>query len=276
LVISSHVAVGAVGGRASVFALERLGITVWSIVTINLPHHPGHGPVTRVVAPGQSFSALVDDVIAAPWFGELDAVLCGYLATPHQADVIAGLIERLKSQRPDALILCDPVIGDGSQIYVPQDVAQAVRDIVAPLADILTPNLFELGWLSGLPTGDISACIRAARALGNPTTIVTSAPALTAGLTANLLVTGSAALLCEHRALAAAPHGTGDLFCALFLARMLHGHTDQDALSLASAATLEAVVHAARAKSRELPLAAMQAAMVRPRVSVNVQQLASQ
>ena len=54
--ISSHVARGSVGNRAIVFALESLGFPVWSVPTVTLPWHPGHGPAPRIVPDGATFA----------------------------------------------------------------------------------------------------------------------------------------------------------------------------------------------------------------------------
>lgn len=40
--------------------------------------------------------------------------------------------------------VCDPVIGDGGEAYVPEELIPIYRDLFVPLADILTPNQTEL------------------------------------------------------------------------------------------------------------------------------------
>lgn len=46
--------------------------------------------------------------------------------------------------------VCDPVMGDNGKMYVPEDILPVYRDIVVPLADILTPNQFEAELITGL------------------------------------------------------------------------------------------------------------------------------
>lgn len=84
IVISSHVVRGAVGNRAAVFALEMLGHRVWALPTVVLPWHPGHGRSTRVTMPDEDFRSIIDDLVAAPWIGEVRAVLSGYLGSPNR------------------------------------------------------------------------------------------------------------------------------------------------------------------------------------------------
>src|SRR5690606_8910206 len=92
IVVSSHVARGAIGNRAAVFALESLGFPVWAVPTVVLPWHPGHGPATRIVPEPEQFSGLMGDLAAAPWLGEVGAVLSGYLGDASQAEAIAALV----------------------------------------------------------------------------------------------------------------------------------------------------------------------------------------
>lgn len=100
IVISSHVVRGSVGNRAAVFALETLGYPVWALPTVILPWHPGHGPSTRIQIPESEFDAVIDDLIRAPWVGEVKAVLSGYLGRPGQAAAVARLVQALRQRTP--------------------------------------------------------------------------------------------------------------------------------------------------------------------------------
>lgn len=41
-------------------------------------------------------------------------------------------------------IVCDPVMGDNGHMYVPQELKEIYEKEIVPLADIVTPNQFEL------------------------------------------------------------------------------------------------------------------------------------
>ena len=101
IVISSHVVRGSVGNRAAVFALETLGHQVWALPTIVLPWHPGHGRSTRLTFAEADFDAAIDDLIRAPWIGEVKAVLSGYFGNAAQARSVGRLITALREQNPD-------------------------------------------------------------------------------------------------------------------------------------------------------------------------------
>lgn len=280
VVLSSLVARGSVGGRAVVFALERMGFPVWFLPTVLLPWHPGHGRASRHVPPADAFAALAADLARAPWLGEVGAVLTGYFGSAEQVEAAASLVAAIKAARPDALYLCDPVIGDqkpdgSGGLYLPEATAIAIRDRLMPLADIATPNRFEAGWLSGLPVGSTAEAIAAARALGPGTVLVTSAPAMMHRSVATLLVEATRCLQAEHPLVEGAPNGTGDLLAATFLARRLDGMTSEAALPRALGAVFEMVARSVRAGSDELVLAAEQDTILHPMAQVTVRAIAT-
>ena len=254
IVISSHVVRGSVGNRAAVFALEALGHPVWAVPTVLLPWHPGHSRATRIVPPPEEFGALMQDLCGSPWLGEVGAVLSGYLGNADQAGDVAGLVAAVRARNPDALYLCDPVIGDTGGLYVPQSLAEAIRDQLIPIADIATPNLHELGWLTGNDLKDTRSTIAAAEMLGPALVLVTSAIAMMKGGTGNLLVSGDEARMAEHRLIDNPPNGLGDLMAATFLARMLEGLSEEKALQMATGSVFEILARTARRGADELTL----------------------
>ena len=254
IVVSSHVARGSVGNRAAVFALETLGHPVWAVPTVLLPWHPGHGRATRIVPDADQFSAFMKDLERAPWLGEVAGVLSGYLGDARQAADVASLVHRVKATNPNAIYVCDPVMGDAGGLYVPEATAEAMRDLLLPLADIATPNRFELEWIVGAKLEDLRSTIAAALDLGPPRMLVTSAPAMMAGGIGNLLVTPNEALLAEHRQIPRPPNGLGDLTAAVFLARLMAGQPDAKALQTTTAAVYEILARTAKRGGDELQL----------------------
>lgn len=276
LLISSHVARGYVGNRAMVFALERSGFTVWSVLTVVLPHHPGHGPGERIVAPNRQFAALLQNVVEGDRAGEISGIVSGYLASEVQAHAVSQVVEKVKVARPDALYLCDPVLGDAGRLYVAESLAAAIRDRLIPLADAATPNAFECAWLAGRAEEQNPDLAALAKSLPPPAVLVTSAPALMRGKIGNLLVTGADTILFEHPMLSTPVKGTGDLLAALFLARKLEGHDWPKAAELALASVFEVVAGTAKAGGDELMLAEFQTSLVQPHSSVGVRRMRSE
>ncbi|WP_417687672.1 pyridoxal kinase [Roseibium sp.] len=269
LVITSQVVRGGISGRGLVFTLERLGFPVWFLPTVLLPWHPGHGKGTRITAPAAEFSAIADDLIGSPKLSEIGGIVTGYLGAAEQAEPIARLIKAVKKASPETLYVCDPVMGDHldsdrSGLYVPKSTAEAIRDVLVPLADVVTPNGFELGWLTGRDVSTELKALSAARSLGAERVLVTSSPALRRNSIANLLVTPKRAIAAEHAAVQNPPHGTGDLMAGLFLARLLDGMSDEDALVRAAGSTFEMVARSVKKGADELLFAEEQVALGRP------------
>lgn len=273
LVISSHVIRGSVGNRATVFALETLGYPVWAVPTIVLPWHPGHGRSTRLSFSEADFDSAIDDLIRAPWLGEIKAVMTGYFGNAAQPRSVARLIRVLKEKNPDLTYLCDPVIGDVGGLYVPQATAEAIRDELLPLSTVATPNRYELAWLTGKTLDSNAAIIDAAQKLGVAQLLVTSAVPMMAGGTGNLYISGSKALLAEHREVDNPPHGLGDLLSGVFLARLLSGMSEEEALQLATASVFDILARAVKRGSDELGLETDAASLSSPLAAVQLRRL---
>ena len=260
IVVSSHVASGAVGNRAAVFALERLGFCVVAVPTVVLSWHPGEGPATRITPPDDAFADLIGDLTRADWLGSVGGILSGYLGRAGQAAPIATLVDAVKARNPKALYLCDPVTGDAAGAYVPPDVIEAVRTRLLPRADVATPNRHELSLMFGDAVAkDNQALVAMARRTGIAEVLITSAFA-GPGQVANLLVTSGEVYSARHDAEVDAPHGTGDLMAALYLGRRLSGASASEALGSAVGSTRGLIERAAGAT--RLPLAEAQDVLV--------------
>ena len=136
----------------------------------------------------------------------------------------ADAIERMKAANPSLLVCVDPILGDAGRLYVGQETAEAIRDRLVPLADVATPNLFELAWLTDTPAETATDIVRSACNFGPAMVVVTSAAHTAAGVGTLLVVRGS---MPEHqtRTRSAIPNGAGDVLAGLFLGRLLRGRS---------------------------------------------------
>lgn len=273
LSISSHVMRGGVGNRAAVFALESRGHAVWSVPTVILPWHPGHGRSTRIAVEAAAFASALEDLKGSKWRGEVRAAMTGYFAEAGQVRAAADLIHAFKEADPSFLYLCDPVIGDSGGLYVAEAVASAIRDELLPLADLATPNRFELGWLAGAAVDDNAGIAAAARRTGISRVVSTSAHAMMKGAIANLLIEGDRQVLAEHQSLERAPNGLGDLFSALLLSHVVEGRSAEEALRLSSSSVFEIAARSIRAGADELLLQTEAASLSAPMASVAIRHL---
>jgi pyridoxine kinase len=256
-----------------VFALEALGHPVWALPTIVLPWHPGHGPATRLRFADDDFDSAVDDLIRAPWLGEVSAILTGYFGSPRQPAAVERLVRAAKERNPQLTYVCDPVMGDLGGLYIPVETASAIREHLIPIADIATPNRYELQWLAGGELSSNQQIIDAALSLGPKRMLVTSAVPMMAGGTGNLLLSGRSALLAEHRLIDNPPNGLGDLLAAVFLARLLDGVDEETALRTATASVFEILARTAKRGGDELALESDASSLSTPMAMVQLRRL---
>ncbi|SDG09801.1 pyridoxine kinase [Limimonas halophila] len=270
LSIHSHVVYGHVGNDAAAFGLRRLGVEAWQIDTVRLSNHPGHGACTGGATEAGEIAALTDGLADLGVLDGCDAVLAGYLGTAAQAEPIAAAVQRVRAARPGALAVVDPIMGDpGPGRYVADTVADAVAERLVPRADLVTPNGFELGELTGLPVGSRAEALTAARALlacGPRMVLATSLP--TDGDSVEMLAaTADAAwaVRVPHLRFAVAPNGAGDLLAGLVTGWLVRGAALADALLAAADAVHEVLLATRDAGRRELTLVQAQDALAAPR-----------
>jgi len=231
LSISSQVIRGHVGNSAAVPALQALGHEIWPAMTIILSNHPAYGSTTGLAVEGPTLDAMLSKLEDFGWHRDVDAIVAGYFRSPEQVEVAARHIAIARQVNPALHVLIDPIIGDDpAGLYVPQAVAEAIRDHLLPLADTITPNRFELSWFSGLEIESINDARAARDLVGVDETIVTSFP-LRAGVLANLLFTGDELVSAEVPLRPRVPNGTGDLVTSLLLGHRLNGHALPEALA---------------------------------------------
>jgi pyridoxine kinase len=223
-----------------------------------------------------AFARLLDDLLAHGRPENIQGIVSGYFASPAQVAAAAELVKTVKAARPDALYICDPVIGDSGALYVERAIAEAIRDRLVPLADGATPNLFECAWLTGGPAApqpDLAALALNARDLPTAVALITSAPAMMRGQIGTLLVSEGDTLLFEHPYVSSTAKGTGDVLAALLLARRLQGQAWAEATRQSLASVFEIVAQTAKAGADELMLVSLQNALVAPRARINVRSL---
>jgi pyridoxine kinase len=227
LAISSQVVHGSVGLSVIVPALQSLGHEVLALPTVLLSNHPGHPHVAGTRIAPDTLTAMVEALAANGWLSGVDAVLSGYLPTVEHVAFTAATVRRLRAAKPGLPYLCDPVIGDWPKgIYIDELAAKAIRDQLLLLATMLTPNAFELGWLTGQVVSGCAYAERAIRCLPpGLQTIATSVPAADPANLANVVVAGDSAAVIEVAKRAGVPHGTGDLLAALICGHIVNGQS---------------------------------------------------
>lgn len=240
LCISSQSVAGIIGGGVSSFILQTMGHRVWMVPTSLNSNHGGHPHALREPVSDETVEGLITNLEANGWLKDCDAVLTGHFSSVGQVQVAQKWISLLKARNRDLIYCCDPVIGDDAPpegdlesggIYVAEDIAIAIRDRLLPLADITSPNRFELEYLSGVAVASPSSAAEAATRLTPGTVLATSIP--DGGGLATLVCHGSQVFAQTTPLLPSVPKGTGDAIAALFLGHLLTGHSNAESLEKA-------------------------------------------
>lgn len=267
LSIQSSVAYGHAGNSAAVFPLQRLGHDVIAVHTVHFAHHTGHGPALGPLHTPDEVAEVVSGVADLGVLPSVDAVLSGYLGDPALGAVVLDAVARVKAANPAATYCCDPVMGDvGRGFFVRPGVPEFFRDEVLPHADVLTPNHFELGWLTGSSPSTLAAVVEAAdsiRARGPRVVLVTSVvhDDLPPDSLSTVVVADDGAWEVTTPLLPVATAGTGDLAAALFLAHLPAGPSVALARMVSS---VYAVLEATPVGAMDIALIAAQEAIASP------------
>ena len=279
LSIQSHVSYGHVGNSAAVFPLQRLGHEVWPVYTVNFSNHTGYGQWGGSAIAATEVAAIIDAMDARGALARVDAVLSGYQGSAEIADVILSTVARIKALNPKAVYACDPVMGNAkSGCFVHPDIPVLLRDRVVPAADIVTPNQFELGFLTQRDVRTLDetlAAVDAAMAMGPRTVLVTSVecPGREAGTIEMLAADAGGAWIVTTPHLPFKANGSGDVTAALFTAHYLSTGSAADALAITTASVFELLERTHQSGQRELELVQAQEAYVNPQRRFAVRQL---
>lgn len=249
LVISSFVSSSAVGANVSAFALRRLGIEAVVLPTTLLGRHPGWGDPGGQLTP--------DDILSDMWTGiaaqnlRFDAVLTGYMGSAENAKITQTIIQLIKAENPDCQIIVDPVMGDNGRLYVSENVAEAIAQVLVPLADYITPNSWELSYLMKT---DVRSFADTARALSGfeGRALVTSVK-LDSSIGGLLSQSGDITFV-SHDKFDNIPHGGGDALAGLFLAHMLRGESAETAAQKSISSIFQIMKFAVENDCAELPI----------------------
>ncbi len=276
LSIQSWVACGNVGNKAALFPLQRLGCETWSLNTVAFSNHTGYEKWRGEIVPAREIATLFEGIAELGVLSRCDAVLSGYLGEAETGPVLLDIVARVKAANPRALFCCDPVMGDiGLGYYVRAGIPEFFRDRALALADIVTPNRFELEWLTGGPVTTLAEAGRAVEALQRrgPDIVLATSLETNADRVAVVAAGPDGVWAVETPRLPIEATGCGDAVAALFLGWLLKGSAVPEALAATIAAIFGVIEATMRAGGGELALVAAQEELVSPSRPVSVQRL---
>ncbi|GAA1951441.1 pyridoxal kinase PdxY [Agromyces allii] len=279
LSIQSAVAYGHVGNSAAVFPLQRIGVEVLPVYTVNFSNHTGYGAWRGPMISPDDVREVITGIEERGAFPQVDAVLSGYQGGEGIADVILDAVARVKAANPDAIYACDPVMGNAkSGCFVAPAIPILLRDRVVPAADLITPNQFELGYLTDTSPDTLEstlASVDLARASGPSVVLVTSVerPDREEGTIEMLAVDNHGAWIVQTPLLPMKANGSGDVSAALFTAHYLRTRDAADALARTTSSVFDLLERTHESGERELQLVESQEAYAHPRMQFTVRQV---
>ena len=279
LSIQSSVAYGHVGNSAATFPLQRLGHEVWPVPTVVFSNHTGYGAWRGPLLPPDDVRADITGISERDVLSTCDGVRSGYLGGPGICEVVVDAVAQVKAANPAATYTCDPVMGNArSGCFVDPAIPPIIREQVVPVADLITPNQFELGFLTDTQPDDLASTLASAdiaRGLGPTTVLVTSflRPDGPDDTIEMLAVTGDGAWSVRTPRLPMKANGSGDLTAALFTAHLKETGSAADALASTVSSVYAVLATTLESGERELRIVAAQDAIADPAREFEVEQV---
>lgn len=279
LSIQSAVAYGHVGNSAAVFPLQRIGVEVLPVYTVNFSNHTGYGAWRGPLLAPEQVADVITGIEERGVFPRIDAVLSGYQGGEGIGDVILDAVARVKAANPNAVYACDPVMGNADTgCVVAPAIPVLMRDRVVPHADIITPNQFELGFLTGTSPSTLSETLESVdlvRATGPSTVLVTSVlrPDRAPGTIEMLAVDATGAWVVQTPLLPITVSGSGDVTAALFMAHYRETNDAEDALVRTVSSVFDLMALTQEHGGRELALVEAQEFYAHPRLQFAARQV---
>ena len=279
LSIQSAVAYGHVGNSAAVFPLQRIGVEVLPVYTVNFSNHTGYGAWRGPLIPPEDVREVVTGIEERGAFPAIDAVLSGYQGSEGIGDVVIDAVARVKAANPSAIYACDPVMGNAkSGCFVAPAIPVLLREKVVPVADIITPNQFELGFLTETEPDTIESTLASAdlaREMGPRTVLVTSVerPDREPDTIEMMVVDDAGAWIVQTPLLPMKANGSGDVTAALFTAHYLATGNPAEALARTTSSVWDLLRETHESGERELKLVESQEYYANPRMQFEVRRL---
>ena len=279
LSIQSSVSYGHVGNSAAVFPLQRIGVEVMPVYTVCFSNHTGYGAWRGPMLKGTDIREIVTGIEERGGLADVDAVLSGYQGGNDIGDAILEAVAKVKRHSPDAIYACDPVLGNAkSGCHVAPEVQDLIRDRVVPQADLITPNQFELGFVTGTSPRDLNSTLAAvdqAFRIGPETVLVTSVelPDLGEEKLSMIAANREEAWLITTPRLPLKRNGSGDVTAALFTAHWLRTGSLSEALERTTSSVYAMLERTLQADTRELQLIASQEAFADPTLEFSAKRI---
>jgi hydroxymethylpyrimidine/phosphomethylpyrimidine kinase len=169
----------------------------------------------------------------------------GMLAAASNVAVVADFLEELRSRGSDVPVVLDPVLRSSSgRDLLDSDGVRVMCDRLLPLVDWVTPNLEELGTLTGrivMQRSDLPEAALDLQAMGRGLNVVATGGHLIPPDDLLLRVGGEMDWLPGEQIVSRSTHGTGCAFSSALLSRLVLGDSALAAAMMAKRYVAEAI-----------------------------------
>ncbi len=160
--------------------------------------------------------------------------------------IIKVIAKAIKEQQLENIVIDPVMVCKGEDEVLNPENAEALRDILTPLATVITPNLFEAGELSGLgkltTLEDMKKAAEKIHDLGAKNVVIKGGKALEGDKAIDLFYDGSEFTVLETEKISPAyNHGAGCTFAAAITAGLSQGLTVKEATLKAKDFVSEAI-----------------------------------
>lgn len=261
--IQSQVVYGHVGNSAAVLPMQVHGLNVAAVPTTLLSNHPGFETMRGRVLESELVSDLLRGVEERGLIETSRYIVSGYLGSRANGEVVAAFVRRARQLNPAITYICDPVMGDANLgVFVADQVVECLCDELVPLADLLTPNQFEVGLMTQSQPSNrrqLDAEVAKIQALRGARLVVTGCTLADTPNDAleNIVFEDNARTRLTSPRLPLVPVGTGDLYTGLLTAKLAHGGTLVEAARHAATIVLEVLRRTMAEGEHEMQLASV-------------------
>lgn len=263
LSLQSHVAYGYVGNCVASFVLQRMGYEVIRINTVQFSNHSGYGNLYGDIMSLQHLERVFEGLDNYQCLDNIKAVITGYIGDSSLGIVLKKWLQIIQHNNPSLIYCCDPVVGDiGRGVYVKDGVADFFINEASAVSNIMTPNHFELSYLTGIDCSNIDQILFACNILHNKgveIVLVTSVLLAEENLNNEISMVLSSDLgvfkiSTPKLDMGVAITGAGDMTASIFLADYLKTNDGKLSLELTATKVFQIFEQTKLANRRELAL----------------------
>ncbi|KAF9129828.1 pyridoxine/pyridoxal/pyridoxamine kinase [Paenibacillus cellulositrophicus] len=233
LTIAGSDSSGGAGIQADLKTFEEYGTYGFSALTTIVTMDPDNGWHHNVYPVD---SALVAEQLKTVFAGgPVDAMKTGMLGS---VDIVRVAEQAIKSNQQKNVVIDPVMVCKGEDEVLNPESADAIRDLLLPLATVVTPNLFEAGVLSGLgkltSIEEMKEAARKIHGLGAQNVVVKGGKALGGDRAIDVFFDGKDFTVLETDKIEPAyNHGAGCTFAAAITGGLANGLSVADAVAKA-------------------------------------------